>query len=112
MLAAWREAIRLDPGGLNTSQIHYRVGEALAQRGAWSEAIKVYKGMVHLKPENKQARQKLTMAHHNLGLTLFEKGDVDKAIEAFRLTLQLDPSYAPAKRDLQTAVLLRETTQN
>jgi len=112
VMAAWRIAIRLEPGDVNYSQIHYRVGEALAQRGVWGEAIKVYQEIVRLKPDGKKAKHTLTKAHHHFGLSLFEKGKVDEAIEAFRLTLKLDPSYAPAKHDLQAALLLRKTTPN
>lgn len=111
-MAAWREAIRLDPSDVPYSQIHYRVGETLAQRGVWDEAIKVYQDRIRLEPNDKKAKRKLTKAHHHLGLSLIEKGKVDEAIQVFRLTLQLDPSYAPAERDLQTALFLRKTTPN
>ena len=110
--AAWREAIRLEPGDVTYPQIHYRVGEALAHRGVWNEAIKVYQGIVRLKPDDQKAKRSLMKAHHNRGLSFFEKGKVDEAIKAFHLTLQLDPSYDPAKRDLQTALLLRKITPN
>ena len=110
--AAWREAVRLDPGDVTYPQIYHRVGEALAHRGVWNEAIKVYQGIVRLNPDDQKAKRRLMKAHHDRGLSLFEKGQVDEAIEAFHHTLQLDPSYDPTKRDLQTALLLRTITPN
>ena len=75
------------------------------QKGAWREAIEVYRSVVRLKLDDKRAKRKLGEAHRHFGLALLEKGEMDQAIEQLGMTLRLDPSDEQARRALVSALL-------
>ncbi len=75
------------------------------QKGAWSEAIEVYRSIVRLKLDNRRAKRKLGEAHRHFGLALLEKGEMDQAIEELGMTLRLDPSDEQARKALVSALL-------
>jgi tetratricopeptide (TPR) repeat protein len=81
-IAAYREAIRLDPG--NSSKSHFNLGVILIVNGEIDESIVEFREAIRLDPG-------LAVAHGNLGVALKDKGKSDEAIAAYREAIRLDP---------------------
>jgi eukaryotic-like serine/threonine-protein kinase len=77
--------VDLGPSNSNTdAEAHIRLGDLLAGRGKWDEAVAEYRTAVRLKPDHADA-------HTNLGNTLKDQGQVDEAIAAYRAAVRLKP---------------------
>lgn len=95
-VAAFREAIRLDP---KDAKAHLHLGNAIAARCAAEDgAIACFREAIRLDPKNARA-------HVALGRSLLAKGDVITARETFREAIRLDPTDAKAHRHLGEALL-------
>ena len=74
----------------------YNLGNTMAERGRFDEAIVAYRKAVALQP-------KLMPAQANLGRALYFKGDTDGAIAAYEAALALEPANARVKAMLAEA---------
>lgn len=93
-LAAWREAIRIEPGRV---AIMTDYGLTLEAKGRMDDAIRVYQEVLRLYP-------KAAETGFQLGLAWWEKGDNARALEAFRDAVQADPSYVDARANYGRAL--------
>ncbi len=73
------------------------LGNALAARGEFGEAIKYYQKALEDKPDYPEA-------HYNLGLALAGRGQVDAAIKHYRRALDMDPDCLEAHFNLALAL--------
>jgi Tfp pilus assembly protein PilF len=85
-IAAYREAIRLDP---DLSMAHNNLGVALSDKGQLDEAMPLYRKAIQLDANN-------ALPHFNLGRLLQQKGQFDEALDAYREAIRRDPSRADA----------------
>jgi|GEM_PF-4062003 tetratricopeptide (TPR) repeat protein len=83
-IAAWDEAIRLDP---SNSEVHRWRGDALLNKYDFDNALSEYDEAIRLDSEN-------GMAYLGRGVVWTEKGGPDKAIAAFEEALRLDSDIA------------------
>jgi tetratricopeptide (TPR) repeat protein len=95
-IAAFREAVALDPGHV---QSRFNLANALRDRGDRGAADVEYDAIIRFKP--KTARE-----FYNLGIALRNRGDIEGAIKAYRDAVRLDPNYADAHYNL--GILLYE----
>ena len=72
---------------------HNNLGNALAARGQFDEAIAHYQKALEIKPDYVEA-------HNNLGLALAGRGQVDEAIDHYRKALDINPDYVEAHYNL------------
>jgi len=114
----WRHALALDE---KSSFAHNNLGLALAERGAFAEALGAFRRAVQIDPAFVEAQTNLgsflarhgsseeaishlqqalaidptfASAHNTLGNILADRGESDKAIEYFRKALQTNPKSA------------------
>ncbi len=71
-----------------TQALHMR-GKAALARGAYSDALQHYEGLVHLEPRDAEARS-------GLGATLAYLGRYQEAADQFRRAVGIKPSFAEA----------------
>jgi tetratricopeptide (TPR) repeat protein len=88
--AAFREAVRLDPGNADA---HTDLGDALHRQGKYSEAEAASREAIRLDPA-------LAWAHNNLGSALYGQQKYAEAEAAFREAVRLDPGNAVMRRHL------------
>jgi molecular chaperone DnaK len=88
--AAFREAIRLDPG---LAVAHSNLGSVLDATDRYGEAEAAYREAIRLYPG-------LAMAHHNLGFTLKRLKRYPEAEAAFREAIRHNPDLAMAYNKL------------
>jgi len=88
--AAFREAIRLDPG---LAVARNNLGSVLDATKRYDEAVAAYREAICLDPG-------LAMAHHNLGVALRQFKRYPEAEAAFREAIRLDPGLAVAYTNL------------
>ena len=120
----WRHALALDE---KSSFAHNNLGLAMAERGAFAEAINEFRRAVEIDPAFVEAQTNLgnflaqqgspeeaishlqqalaidptfANAHNTLGNILASRGETDKAIEHFRKALQTNPKSAMAYYNL------------
>ena len=86
----WRHALALDE---RSSFAHNNLGLALAERGAFAEAIKHIRRAVQIDPT-------FVEAHTNLGNFLAQRGSSAEAISHLRQALAIDPAFASAHNTL------------
>jgi tetratricopeptide (TPR) repeat protein len=79
--AAFRQAIRLDPG---FAFAHNNLGFLLRARGDLAGAEAAFRQALRLDPG-------YAPAHNHLGLVLQQKGDMDGAVAAYKRALQIEP---------------------
>jgi hypothetical protein len=72
---------------------HVQLGNALAERGRFAEAIDHYYAALRVKPD-------LAEAHGNLGALLARAGRIDEAIAEYEEALRLNPNLADAHNNL------------
>jgi serine/threonine protein kinase/Flp pilus assembly protein TadD len=94
MLAACREATRLDP---SLAPAHNLLGNALHRKEDPDGAIACYREAIRLDP-------KFAHAHNNLGAVLREKGDLEGAVTCYRTAVRNDPTLASAHNNLGVAL--------
>ncbi|MDE3246699.1 MAG: tetratricopeptide repeat protein [Acidobacteriota bacterium] len=87
------------------AEAYHQLGEALAQQGAWREAIDVYHALARLKPDDVRVKRSLGDAHRVLGFRLIERGELSQAIEQLGITLRFDPANEEVKRALASALI-------
>jgi predicted O-linked N-acetylglucosamine transferase (SPINDLY family) len=79
---------------------HYKLGNALGERGNFVEAIGEYRRAIEIDP-------RFYDAFLELGVALKEIGEASEAIRAFRTAIELRPKSADAWNNLGTALLLK-----
>ena len=95
-IAAYREAIRLDPDYVKA---HNNLGTALYAKGDLDGALAEFRAVLRLDPNH-------VYAHMNLGIVLQQKGDLEGALEEYRTAVRLDPADYKTHQNL--AVGLRK----
>jgi spermidine synthase len=95
-IAAFREAVRLDPASATG---HWQLGKALASNRQ-DGAIDHLRRAVELGPGNSEAR-------HDLATALFEAGHDDEAMHHFRAALSSNPNPAVAYNSLGVGLVSR-----
>jgi 4-amino-4-deoxy-L-arabinose transferase-like glycosyltransferase len=78
------------------AQVHAMLGAALAQTGAFSEAVNEFQTAIPLLPPEHSVRVRL-----NLGKALATLGRNSEAIDAFEQVLRIDPENARAAAELR-----------
>ena len=96
--AAYREAIRLDPG---YAPAHSGLGAVLRDTKRYPEAEAAYREAIRLDPAN-------APAHSGLGAVLRDTKRYPEAEAAYREAIRLDPGYAPAHSGLGAVLYLTE----
>jgi protein O-mannosyl-transferase len=86
----WRHALALDQ---KSSFAHNNLGLALANRGAFAEAINEFRKAVEIDPA-------FVEAHTNLGIFLAQGGSSEEAVSHLRQALTIDPTFASAQNTL------------
>ena len=86
----WRHALALDE---KSSFAHNNLGLALAERGAFAEAINGFRRAVEIDPA-------FVEAHTNLGNFLARRGSPEEAISHLQQALAIDPTFASAHNTL------------
>ncbi|MGB6354446.1 MAG: tetratricopeptide repeat protein, partial [Steroidobacteraceae bacterium] len=77
------------PPARNEADAHYRLGQALEERGLLERAAESFGRAIALHPE-------LADAHNDLGQVLLRLGRTDAAIASCRRALELRPLFAAA----------------
>ena len=93
-IAAFREAVRLNPNLLDVRQ---GLGEALMAAGQFEEAISFLSEIVRLQPER-------AGNHLHLADALNAAGKLDDAIASYRQAIQIDPNLIEARNNLGNAL--------
>ncbi|HUI08147.1 MAG TPA: tetratricopeptide repeat protein [Verrucomicrobiae bacterium] len=75
----------------------YWLGVRLAQEGRVPEAIRMYEGVLRIRPNYAEA-------HNNLGAALEQEGRVQEAMGHYEQALHLKPDYAEAHNNLAVAL--------
>ena len=75
------------------AEAHNNLGNALANRKQFDEAIAHYRKSLAIKPN-------FAEAHNNLGIALAARGQLDEAIAHYQKTLEIKPHYADAYNNL------------
>ena len=86
----WRHALALDE---KSSFAHNNLGLALADRGAFAEAIEEFRKAVEIDPT-------FVEAHTNLGIFLAKRGSSEEAVSHLRQALGIDPTFTNAQNTL------------
>ena len=86
----WRHALAIDQ---RSSFAHNNLGLALAERGAFAEAIEEFRKAVEIDPAFVEAQT-------NLGNFLARRGSPEEAISHLRQALTIDPTFASAQNTL------------
>ena len=86
----WRHALALDE---KSSFAHNNLGLALAERGAFAEAIEEFRKAVEIDPT-------FVEAHTNLGNFLAQRGSSEEAVSHLRQALGIDPTFTNAQNTL------------
>jgi tetratricopeptide (TPR) repeat protein len=82
---------------LGAALIQSNLGNALARKQLWDEAIDRLQEAVRLRPDYADA-------YFNLGSVLFQKGQIDQAIAQWQKALAIRPRDAEAHRNLASAL--------
>jgi len=77
------------------ASVHSNLANALAQTGAYEEAVGHYRAAIEHNPTGGQGSDQ-----HNLGLVLAALGRIDEAIDAFEQALVVNPDLLPAQAQL------------
>jgi protein O-GlcNAc transferase len=91
--AAYRRAIKLDPGNQHAQS---NLGVTLARQGKLGEAVDHFRLAIAASPD-------FAAAHNSLGDCLRAQGKLEAAIEAYENALRADPGFAPAAKNLENA---------
>jgi tetratricopeptide (TPR) repeat protein len=86
----WRHALALDQ---KSSFAHNNLGLAVADRGAFAEAIEEFGKAVEIDPA-------FVEAHTNLGIFLAKRGSREEAVSHLRQALGIDPTFTNAQNTL------------
>ena len=97
-LEQYREALRLDPGRLET---HNNLGSLLDKMGRPEDALAECRETVRLDPDS-------SLARNNLGAVLAELGRIDEAISEYEVALRIKPQDPRAHYLKGRALLLKE----
>jgi protein O-mannosyl-transferase len=81
----WRHALAIHP---ESATVHYYLGLALHQQGAFEAAEGLYRQSLEKQPSAE--------AHSSLGEILIRGGKSDEAVHQFREALKIDPAFARA----------------
>jgi tetratricopeptide (TPR) repeat protein len=96
-VSVWDVTVRQSP--LN-ARAHYSLGEALATRGQFDEAIAQFQQALEIQPD-------IVAAHNNLGALLGRRGRFDEAVAHYRKALEIKPDVAAAHYNLGNALAAR-----
>jgi tetratricopeptide (TPR) repeat protein len=88
--ADYDEGNRINP---QDADVHYNLGNLLAEQGRAEEAEKAYREVLRINP-------RYADAHYNLGNLLAEQGRAEEAEKAYREVLWINPRYADAHYNL------------
>jgi tetratricopeptide (TPR) repeat protein len=88
--AAYREAIRIDPG---FAEARNNLGSVLGRQGRAAEAVEEISKAIEIAPD-------LSAAHNNLAIVLAMQGDTEQAARHFAQVLRLDPRDTTAHFNL------------
>jgi Flp pilus assembly protein TadD len=90
----------LDPDDRNSrerlSAVLGVLGESSADAGKLADAVRLFRELLKLKPDD-------AVAHNNLGSALAGQGYMDEAIAEFQAAVRVDPQLAPARENLERA---------
>jgi tetratricopeptide (TPR) repeat protein len=100
-IAAYQEALKLDPGRLG---IHLAIGQIYESQLHWASAIEEYQAELALDPDN-------GMALVHLGHACAEARDADRAIQVLDRLLANNPTDGQAYSDLGKAWTLKGDTK-
>jgi tetratricopeptide (TPR) repeat protein len=90
-----------DPRGLNNVSVaHVGLGNTLAGKGQYDEAIAEYRKAIALKSD-------LPQAHNGLGTAFLKKGLDDEAKAEYRKAIELKPNDAEAHNNLGNALFVQ-----
>jgi tetratricopeptide (TPR) repeat protein len=96
-LAAYREAIRLDP---KRPALHHEIGEIHSKQGRTQEAAAAYADELVLLRERVDHNRNDVEVHVDLGKALIARGHRDEAIAEFQAGIKLKPEVADLLNDL------------
>jgi protein O-mannosyl-transferase len=82
----------------NSYLVHNNLGNALARRGRFDEAVKHYSEALRISPS------KVLVIHNNLGAALVVKGRYKEAIVHLQYVLEKMPNHANAQKNLEQAL--------
>ena len=86
------------------ASVHSNLANALAQTGAYAEAVDHYRAAIEHDPTGGKGSDQ-----YNLGLVLTALGRIDEAIDAFEQALAVNPSFLPAQVQLDRLRASRTT---
>lgn len=92
-IAAWRQALRLQPAFLDAS---LNLAVALAQTGNTDEAVKLLTAALAAHPREEHSDD----AYVNLGTVYMHSGDWDAAEDAYQHALELNPDLSFARQNI------------
>jgi cytochrome c-type biogenesis protein CcmH/NrfG len=93
-LAAYREAIKLDPAN---ADVHGDVGSVLLDQNQVEEAIAAFRRVIALDPRH-------VVARYNLGNVLMNQNKLDEAAALYRQVITLDPKHTMTRINLGAAL--------
>jgi tetratricopeptide (TPR) repeat protein/serine/threonine protein kinase len=93
---AYRKALAIEADWLTS----FRLGLALAETGAYRDAVSAYRQAIESRPNYHRL-------HYVLGNALREAGQVDEAISAFRTAIELKPDFAEAHWNLGVVLSMK-----
>ncbi len=82
--------------GLNTTDLHYYLGNIHAKRGDFTQAEREYRAALELDPNN-------AVIHSNLGTMCAGRGDYDEAAKEFQCAVKLVPRRSEFRANLEAA---------
>jgi tetratricopeptide (TPR) repeat protein len=97
-VAVLQRAIEAHPRGSLLARCYLGLGTALAQQGEVARAVEAYRQLVHLRPEDAEARRALALG-------LEQAGDRQAAGKELRRALALDGDLLVAYQDLAALLL-------
>lgn len=99
----YQKALESDP---DNAQLHFNLGNALANMGRTEEATQAYENFKSLTEDP----QDLALADYNIGKLYSDKDELNKAAEYFRNSLRNNPDDPDARHNYELA--LRQQQQN
>ncbi len=105
LLAVPKDGILSENDKRQLREVHYHMGLALSAQGKFDEAIRHYRQVLEIKPDDWQA-------HYGLGLALQSQGRLDEALLHYRQALQAEPNFLPARNNAALILLATHPDAN